>query len=95
MLIRLTPKPPVASSIDMTKRFLSRDHAVDALRNSYGRDLRDMADRGASLAELHDALRRGIDLADLPDDLADKYAVSDRAWHRFLNDILRAARVSL
>lgn len=77
----------------MTKRFLNRDHAVDALRNSYGHQLRELADAGASLAELHEALRRGIDLADLPDDLADKYAVSDRAWRRFLNDILRAARV--
>lgn len=95
MLIGLTPPPPVASSKYMAKRFQSRDHAVDALRNSYGRELRELADRGASLAELHEALRHGIDLADLPDELADKYATSDRAWHRFLNDIIRAARVSL
>lgn len=54
-----------------------------------GREIRELADRGASLAELHEALRRGIDLADLPDALADKYAISDRAWHRFLNDIIR------
>jgi hypothetical protein len=78
----------------MATRFHSRAHAVDALRNSYGGDLRDLADRGASLAELREALRRGIDLADLPADLAEEYAISNRAWRRFLGDIIRAARVN-
>lgn len=89
MLIRLTPNEPVLSMGHMSKRFQSRQHAVDALRNMNGRELRELADRGASLKQLQDALRSGIDLADLPDDLADKYAISDRAWHRFLNDVIR------
>jgi hypothetical protein len=57
------------------------------------RELRELADRGAPLEQLQEALRRGIDLAWLPSDLADKYAYSDRAWHRFLNDILRSVGV--
>jgi hypothetical protein len=75
------------------KRFKSRAHAVDALRNTYGQELREMSERGASLAEMQDVIRRGVDLADLPKAQADLYETSDRAWRRFLNDIIRAAGV--
>lgn len=76
-------------------RYRSRAHAVDALRNAYGRELREMADRGATRAQLREALRQGIDLAFLPDDLADKYEGSDRAWNRFLDDIISAAHAEV
>jgi hypothetical protein len=72
-------------------RFASRAHAVDGFRNSYGRFLRDMVDAGASDDDLREWLRQYIDLADLPPKLADLYATSDRAWTRFLNDIIRGA----
>ncbi len=68
-------------------RFVDRDHAVDGLRNANGRYLREMRTR----AEMREFLRQHIDLAWLPNDLADKYAVSDRAWHRFLDDIIKAS----
>lgn len=70
-------------------RFQTREHAVTSLGHANGRELRELADRGATIEQLHEELRRGIDLAWLPADLADKYATSDRAWHRFLNDIIR------
>jgi hypothetical protein len=67
--------------------FVDRSSAVDGLRNRYGRHLREMR----TLQEMHEFLRHRIDLADLPSSLADLYATSDRAWHRFLNDTIRAA----
>lgn len=76
----------------MTTRFQSRAHAVDALRNAHGRDLREMADAGKSTEDLCEALRRWIDLADLPAGLADTYAASNRAWRKFLTDIIRASK---
>lgn len=72
-------------------RYQTREHAVSSLRNSYGKELREMADAGKTMAEARERLRHGIDLAVLPDELADKYATSDRAWNRFLNDIIRDA----
>jgi len=50
-----------------------------------------MADRGMSLVQIREVLGHWIDLAVLPDDLADKYETSNRAWHLFLNDIIRDA----
>lgn len=79
----------------MASRFKSRKHAVEALCNSYGTALRKMADNGVPLTALYECLRHEIDLATLPPTLADKYEESDRAWHQFLNDILRAAKVSV
>lgn len=70
-------------------RFEDRNHAISGLRNANGSALREMYDAGRSLDEMREYLRHHIDLAWLPDDLADKYAVSDRAWNRFLNDIIR------
>lgn len=68
-------------------RYIDRDHAVNSYRNSYGRYLRDMQTR----EEMREFLRRHIDLANLPSDLADLYEHSDRAWKRFLDDIIRAS----
>ena len=73
-------------------RFVDRAHAVEGLRNANGHELREMKDAGRSMAEMREYLRQHIDLAWLPDDLADTYAISDRAWTRFLNDIIKAAR---
>jgi hypothetical protein len=70
-------------------RFQTREHAITSLGNANGRELRELADQGATIEQLHEALRQGIDLAWLPSELADKYAISDRAWHRFLNDIIK------
>lgn len=72
-------------------KYQDRQHAVTSYGHFYGRYLREMSDIG----EMHEMLRRGIDLADLPDDLADKYTHSDRAWHRFLNDIIRYSMVRI
>lgn len=71
----------------MTK-YESRQHAINGYRNAYGRHLREMS----SATEMREMIRRGIDLADLPAALADRLAHSDRAWSRFINDIIRAAK---
>ena len=71
----------------MTK-YETRDHAVTSYGHHYGKYLREMS----SPREMQEFLRHKIDLADLPDSLADKYGHSDRAWHRFLNDIIRYSR---
>jgi hypothetical protein len=70
-------------------RFQTREHAITSYGHSNGRELREMADRGATVAAMQELLRQSIDLEDLPSVLVDKYAVNDRAWHLFLNDILR------
>ncbi len=75
-------------------RYETREHAVTSYGNFCGRYRREMSSVPATqgeLREMREMLRRGIDLADLPDDLADLYAHSDRAWNRFLNDIIRYA----
>ena len=74
-------------------RFQNREHAVGALRNAYGQYIREMYDANMHMKEIKEFLRHRIDLADLPDDLADKYAISDRAWNRFLLDIIHEAGV--
>lgn len=76
--------------VDMT-RYKTREHAVSGIRNAYGSELREMADTGKSADAMRHYIGHQIDLADLPAPLADKYATSDRAWHRFLNDIIRDA----
>ena len=68
-------------------RYVDRDHAVNSYSNAYGRYLRDMQTR----EEMREFLRHRIDLADLPPDLADLYETSDRAWNRFLGDIMRTS----
>jgi hypothetical protein len=68
-------------------RYQDRAHAISSIRNFYGERLRQYE----TVEEMRDFLTRRIDLADLPDALADKYNYSDRAWHLFLNDIIRDA----
>jgi len=71
------------------RQWATREDAVLAYAITNGRFLRELETR----EEMHEFLRHHIDLADLTDDLADKYAVSDRAWHRFLNDIIKASGI--
>lgn len=68
-------------------KFSSRQHAVDAYRNAYGRYLRETPSR----EDQYLMLRKGIDLVDLPPHVVTLYEHSDRAWKRFLNDIIKAS----
>lgn len=68
-------------------RYLDREHAVESFRNMFGAEL-----RAARSREQQYRILQNIDLATLPDDLAEKYEYSNRAWHQFLNDIIRRAR---
>jgi hypothetical protein len=51
-----------------------------------------MHEEGKSREEIRLIIGRDIDLAeDVPARLVYKFETSDRAWHQFLNDIIRMA----
>lgn len=68
-------------------RFQTRGQAINHLGDINRRWLRDMRTH----EEMRDWLTRNIDLAWFPAQMADKLAHSDRAWNRFLNDIIKSA----
>lgn len=69
-------------------QYKTRGQAVYSLGAVFGKQVRELVGRKHSAAEIRDAIAKQIDLDWLPPRLAEKYLVSDRAWHRFLNDII-------